>query len=134
MTKTITALFVMIAVNISAYPLAQTNTQAKFANLDIGGAWELTLQRNNDTADLVIVQDGNDLKVTFTILKMATLTGTGTIKGDAAEWSASISTLLRTLTWKFNGKVEGDKMSGDLQMSRGGTSKWTAVRKRVRLH
>lgn len=121
----------LLVVALTTCPLPQAKGQAKNkpADANIDGVWELTFTKNKDSANLTIVQDKQALKVTLKLMETATLTGTGTIKADVAEWSVSISSPLRTLTWIFKAKVEDDKMSGEVQMGNAGTAKWTASKK-----
>jgi len=126
----------LLAVALTTCPLPQAKGQAKNkpADANISGAWELTFA-NKDPGErpeeLTIAQDKQALKVTLKVPDKMTLNGTGTIRADVAEWSVSISTPVRTVTWIFKAKVEDDKMSGEAQLGNAGTTKWTASKKKI---
>jgi hypothetical protein len=58
------------------------------------------------------------------------ITGTGTIKANAVEWSMTASGPRGNLKLAFKGKVEGETMSGEAQMGDTGAYTWTAKRKK----
>jgi hypothetical protein len=86
---------------------------------------------NKSTAEMTIAQDKQVLKVTMKVQDNVTLSGAGTIKADVAEWSVSVTTRLRSVTWDFRAKVAGDTMSGEARLGTAGTTKWTASKKRL---
>jgi hypothetical protein len=59
------------------------------------------------------------------------MTGEGTFKENAVQWSVIINTPQGDFTLLFKGKAEGEKMSGELDMGDFGTATWTAVKKKT---
>lgn len=126
-----TILFWLLAAAVLAHPLPQAKGHAndKPADANISGVWELTFA-NKNKADLTVVQDKQALKVTMKLPDMRAIDGTGTIKGDEAEWSITLSSPRRSVKWIFRAKVEGDRMSGEARVGDAGTTKWTASKKK----
>jgi hypothetical protein len=130
MAKKQATLFLLLVFIYCPLPRANGQTKDKRENADISGNWEVTFA-NKNTGDLSIAQEKQTLKVTLKIQDKLTLNGTGTVKANAAEWSVSISTSLRTVTWVFKAKIEGDKMSGEAQIGGAGSTSWTAAKKKI---
>jgi hypothetical protein len=125
-------LFWLFAVAVTTCPLPQAKGQAKDkpADANISGVWTLTFT-NKQTQDLTFVQDKQALKVTLKLPDIgAVINGTGTIKADVAEWTLTLSSPLRSLKWIYRAKVEGDTMSGEVQLGDARTTKWTASKKK----
>jgi len=120
------ALVVIILSLAAVLAVAQA---AKPAN--VAGDWTLTLttQRGDRVSPVNFVQDGENLKVTMTGSRGDKSTGEGTIKGADIEWKVTRTTPRGEMTITYKGKVDGDNMSGDAQMSDSGTGTWKAVRK-----
>lgn len=99
---------------------------------NVNGDWELTSQtpRGEMTSAVKFEQDGENLKVTQSSPRGGEVTGTGTVKGNAIEW-----TITRTrpdgqefkLTYK--GTVDGDTMKGTVEFGPMGSTEWTAKKK-----
>ena len=51
----------------------------------------------------------------------------GVVKGDEASWSLSVTSPV-PITLEFNGKVDGDAMSGTVKLGMFGESTFTAAR------
>ena len=112
--------------------LPQAKDQAK--GIDISGVWRMTVDTpvGTTTEDATFNQENETLKVTMSgPPPSGTSSGEGTVKGDVIEWVQTISTPMGDYKSTFKGKIDGDKMSGELQ--RGGEAtivKWTAVKKK----
>lgn len=100
-------------------------------NADVSGDWQLTMQtpRGEMTMDMSIVQDGEKITVTMAGMRGGEATGEGTIKGNAIEWTITRSTQRGEFTSVYKGTVEGDTMSGTVEMGTFGTQEWTAKKK-----
>lgn len=100
-------------------------------NADVAGDWQLTLQtpRGERSMDMSIVQEGEKITVTMRGMRGGESTGEGTIKGNAIEWSITRSTPRGEFTSSYKGTVEGDTMSGTVEMGNFGTMEWTATKK-----
>lgn len=111
----------------SALGLAQAAAPA-----NVNGAWEITVTtpRGERTSAMTIVQDGEKLKVTMTGQR-GDVTGEGTIKGNEISWTVTRTTPRGEMTSAYKGKVEGDAMSGDVEMGSFGSAPWKAARKKA---
>jgi hypothetical protein len=120
-------LFATIITLASVLGLAQAANTA-----DVNGDWEITITtpRGDRTSTMIIVQDGEKLKITM-ISPRGDSTGDGTIKGDDIEWSVTRTTPQGEMTLTYKGKTSGDSMSGDVQMGDFGNTTWKATRKKA---
>ena len=102
--------------------------------VDVGGDWELTMvtQQGEMTQDVTFVQDGEKLSVTMKSQRGES-TGEGTIKDNEIEWSITRSTPRGDMTMTYKGTVEGDTMSGEVQIGDFGSAEWKATKIGVRL-
>ena len=100
-------------------------------NVDVSGDWELTLQspRGEFTQNVHFDQEGESLKVAMEGRGGGESTGAGTIKGSEIQWTVTRSTPRGEFTSNYTGVVEGDTMSGEVQMGDFGSRQWTAKRK-----
>jgi len=98
---------------------------------DISGVWTMTLQtpQGEMTSDTTIVQTDDVIKVTMPSPMGDEMKGEGKVKENTAEWTLTISTPNGEFALVFKAKIEGDKMSGEIQMGDFGTSTFTAVKK-----
>jgi hypothetical protein len=94
----------------------------------VAGNWTVTFTtpRGERTSTLVIVQDGEKLTVTREG-ERGDATGSGTIAGNAVEWSFTRETRRGTMTVSYKGSVDGDTMTGEVDMH-GRSVPWKAVR------
>jgi len=119
--------FALIIALSSVAALAQAAQTA-----DVKGDWDMTVvtPRGDRTSSMIIVQDGEKIKVTMTSSRGES-TGEGTVKGGDIEWSVTRTTPQGDMTMTYKGKVNGDSMAGDVQMGDFGSMTWTAVRKKA---
>jgi hypothetical protein len=82
--------------------------------------WNVTIMRSGDELKVVMIRTGRDNKNE----------GTGSIKGNALSWEISRETDMGTVVIRFKGKIDGDRMSGEVDMAEMMTSAWTAERKK----
>lgn len=99
--------------------------------VNVTGEWELTTvtQRGEMTRTVKFVQEGEKLTVTMENPRGGEVTGEGTVKGNDIEWTITRSTPRGEFTMNYTGKVEGDTMSGEVQMGDFGSQEWKAKRK-----
>jgi len=99
--------------------------------IDVSGDWELTTEspRGERTSNIHFEQDGENLTVTMEGRRGGETTGKGTIKEDKIEWTITRSTRGSEFTITYTGTVEGDTMSGEIQMGERGSRPWKAKRK-----
>jgi len=119
---------IIVALAVSA--LAAQDVPAKPA--DIGGIWEMTMQtpQGDMTADATFVQENDKFKFSMPGPEGMDLAGEGTIKGQDLEWAVLLSGGMGELTLTYRAKVEGDKMSGEVQAGDFGAFPFTATKKK----
>jgi len=98
---------------------------------NVAGDWEMTSQspRGEMTRALHFDQDGQKIKVTMEGFRGDEITGEGTIQGNKIEWTMTMSTPGGEFSLTYKGTVEGDAMSGTVEMGDRGTRDWTAKKK-----
>lgn len=113
------SILVLLAVSMSAQ------------EVNVTGDWELTFTtpRGERTRDIHFEQEGEKLTVTWQDPRGQEITAEGTVKGNEIEWSVTRSTPRGEFTATYKGKIEGDTMSGEVQMGNRGPFEWTAKRK-----
>ncbi len=98
---------------------------------NVAGDWELTSQspRGEMTRALHFDQDGEKIKVTMEGFRGGEMTGEGTVQGNNIQWTMTMSTPNGEFTLTYKGTVEGDAMSGTVEMGDRGSREWTAKKK-----
>jgi L-seryl-tRNA(Ser) seleniumtransferase len=95
----------------------------------VAGQWQVTIQFNRGSAEhtLLFEQKGQDLLGTH---RGEFISGdlTGSITANQIHFHSSQRIEGQLLSYQFAGTVEGDKMSGDVNMGEYGTARWTAER------
>ncbi len=82
------------------------------------------------TMDIHIEQEGEKITVTWTGFRGEEVKAEGTIKGNEIEWSFTREGRGGgEFTMTYKGKVEGDTMTGEVQMGDFGSMEWTAKKK-----
>jgi len=112
-------ILVLLAISLSAQ------------EVNVTGDWEMTFTtpRGERTRDIHFEQEGEKLTVTWQDRRGQEITAEGTVKGNEIEWSVTRSTPRGEFTATYKGKIEGDTMSGEVQMGNRGPFEWTAKRK-----
>lgn len=102
------------------------------AAVDVGGVWEMTTQtpQGDMTADATFVQDKEAIKVTMLSPQGMEMKGEGTVKDKDVEWTVTISGGMGEFVLVFKGKVDGETMSGEVQMGDFGSAPWSAKKKK----
>jgi len=99
---------------------------------DVSGEWDLTSEgrQGPQTQTIKIEQDGEKITVTMEG-RGGEMTGEGTIKDNKIEWKITRTMRDMEMTMTYTGTVDGDTMSGEMQMSMGERppSEWTAKKK-----
>jgi hypothetical protein len=97
---------------------------------DVTGTWELNVESpmGSRASDAIFTQSGETLGG-----KMVSPRGevplTGTIKGDAVNFSITVNAQGQTLQIDYTGTVTGDAMSGTVVFGSFGDGKWTGKKK-----
>jgi hypothetical protein len=97
---------------------------------DVTGDWEMTMvtPRAERTSTVHFEQDGEKITVTMEGRQGGEIIGEGTIKGNEIEWTISRSTPRGDMTMSYKGTVDGDSMSGTVELGDFGSFDWTAKR------
>ncbi len=111
-------ILVLLAISLSAQ------------EVNVTGDWEMTITtpRGERTQDINFEQEGEKLTVTIQGPR-GEVTAEGTVKGNEIEWTITRSTPRGEFTMTYTGKIEGDTMSGEVQMGDFGPSEWKAKKK-----
>jgi hypothetical protein len=127
--KTFALMILVLAFTAAAFAQAQPPAPAKPA--DVTGVWELTMQtpQGEMTRDATFTQEKDAIKVTMEG-PMGEMKGEGTVKENEITWTMSISTPNGDFALIFKAKVDGDKMTGEIQMGDMGTSTFSATKKK----
>jgi hypothetical protein len=102
-----------------------------FQNADVSGDWEFSMQtgRGDFTQTIHFDQEGESITVTMPGRGGGEFTGEGTVKGNDIEWTIVRNTPRGKFTLRYTGVVQGDSMSGTVEMGQRGSIEWTATRK-----
>ena len=114
---------------ITSGPAAQENPASKPAN--VAGTWDLSVTSPNGTGNrlLTLRQDGE--KVTGEIeSSVGTGKVAGSVKENAIAFIATVTMETGTFEIEYTGKVDGAKMSGDVDFGDYGRGTWTGVRRK----
>ena len=119
--------FLLAAALIVLGPLGGAASQ----EVQLDGEWELRTQaqQNEVTWKVVFKRTGEALEVTMTGPRGNEFLGSGTLKGQDIEWSVKRATPQGERTLTYRGRVEGDLMSGEVQVGRLRSFPWEAKRK-----
>lgn len=122
----------MIKRNILIFSAALLLLAGSALAQDVSGEWEITSEGRQGprTQTIKIEQDGEKITVTMEG-RMGEVTGEGTIKDNKIEWKITRTMRDMEMTITYTGTVDGDTMSGEMEMSMGdrGPSEWTAKKK-----
>lgn len=106
------------------------------APTDVSGIWEFTMQtpggemKNDATFVQTKVEEKYVIKFSMPGPMDMEMKGEGTITGNELAWTVTINTPNGDFLLAFKGKVDGDKMAGDVQAGDFGSSSWTAIKKK----
>ena len=103
---------------------------------DVSGIWEFTMQtpggemKNDATFIQTKVEEKTVIKFSMPGPMDMEMKGEGTITGNELAWTVTLNTPNGDFQLLFKGKVDGDKMAGEVQAGDFGSSSWTAVKKK----
>ena len=105
-------------------PVIPTGTPAK-----IDGDWAVTINYPRGTGEQKFVLHQNGTEVTGDhIGEIYKATLKGTIHADQLELMSGMAVGGNTIHWTFKGKVEGNEVSGNVNMGEYGDATWKAIR------
>lgn len=102
--------------------------------VNVTGDWELTVttpRGERPPQTITLKQEAEKLTVTMTDPRGGgEIKAEGTVKGNEIEWSMTRTTQRGEMKITYKGKIEGDTMSGQVQMGDFGSFDWKASRKK----
>jgi len=95
----------------------------------VDGTWNLTMDTpmGEQSSTLVVTSAGGKLEGTQSAQGQTAAIADGTVAGNAVGWKVSITQPM-PLTLDFSGTVDGDAMSGTVQLGMFGSSPFRATR------
>ncbi len=93
------------------------------------GTWNMTLNTpmGKQEGTLNLATDGGSLTGTMEQMGNSVEIANGSADGDTLKWDASITTPM-PMTLNFEGKVDGDKMTGSVALGAFGNAEFEATR------
>lgn len=118
---------------LAIFALALLAFSQSAQQVNVTGDWELTVttpRGERPPQTISLKQEAEKLTVTTTDPRGGEIKGEGTVKGNEIEW-----TIIRTgqrgeMKMTYKGKIEGDTMSGQVQMGDFGSFDWKAAKKK----
>ncbi len=94
----------------------------------VDGKWNLVIKTpmGDQTGVLTLKQEGDALTGEMTGAAGATPIENGRVEGDTLKWDAKVTSPM-PITLSFEGKQEGDNLSGNVQLGAFGASTFTGV-------
>ena len=95
----------------------------------VDGNWNLTIKTpmGDQTGLLTLNTEGGALTGQMSGNMGAVPIENGSVEGDAVKWSAKVTSPM-PITLEFDGKVEGDALSGNVKLGAFGTSTFSGAR------
>ena len=99
------------------------------ATADVAGRWDVDVQYSRGTArhKLLLVTSGNRVEGSH-IGKRLQGAVSGTVDGDRVRLRSSLPTEGTQLTHRFDGRIQGQTIEGDVELGEYGKAHWTARR------
>jgi len=100
------------------------------AQTDVTGSWTVTSstdQGANPPSTMTLQQDGDKVSGSL-VTDQGTLEFEGTMSGDKIEFTIAIDAGGMTMEITLSGTVDGDKMTGTLDLGGYGGGEWAATR------
>ena len=97
---------------------------------NVAGSWEMTSKspRGERTQPITIEQDGANIKVTMASRRGDAMVGEGKIEGNKISWKVTRETPRGTFEITYTGTLDGETMTGTMQMGDRGSFDWSAKR------
>ena len=95
----------------------------------VDGNWNLTIKTpmGDQTGLLTLNTEGGALTGQMSGNMGAVPIENGSVEGDTVKWSAKVTSPM-PITLEFDGKVEGDALSGNVKLGAFGTSTFSGAR------
>jgi hypothetical protein len=125
------SLGLLLAIAVGAWAQEPAKPPAA-TDVNITGVWEMTVatQQGDRVNDATFTQEKEALKGVLTGPDGSPIEGTGTVKEGVVQWTVTFDTPNGAFTIAFSGKIDGEKMAGEIQMGDFGTANWSAKKKK----
>jgi hypothetical protein len=126
------ALACLVVVSVpAAYAQDAPKPDAKPADVNVTGVWDMSVETPNGTIDNVatLKQEGEKLTGTLSS-QMGEIAMEGTVVGNEIKWVLNIDMGGQQVAIAFAGKVEGEAMAGVFELGGMGTASWTAKKRK----
>jgi hypothetical protein len=134
MRKYVPVLFCLFLLALAIPALAQEKETPKEPpkEINVTGVWDLTTQTPNGDmpGEATFTQEKEVVKISMSGPQGMPMNGEGTVKAGAIQWSVTISGPNGDFTIFFKGKVDGEKMSGEVQAGDFGSFTWIATKRK----
>ena len=129
--KYVLALALAMLVAVPAYAQEAPKPDAKPADVNVTGVWDMSVETPNGTIDNVatLKQEGEKLTGTLSS-QMGEIAMEGTVVGNEIKWVLNIDMGGQQVSIAFAGKVEGETMAGVFEMGGMGTAGWSAKKRK----
>ncbi len=119
----------MFEYNTNAKPVVPKK-DGKASGVNLSGQWQLIILSADGkvVATLELIQDGARLTGAFTSEQGNGKLTSGSVKDKDVHFVVAIGAGARAVRLKFSGKVDGEKLAGDLKPPFGAVTKWSAGR------
>jgi len=144
MRRNLSVLLLIIVCALAVPAFSQTQDQKKepvkeqpkeqAKEINVSGVWIMTVQSSQGEmppSEVTFTQEKETLKLALSGPQGTPLTGVGTIKENVVQWTVTISGPQGDFSIAFKGKVDGENMTGDIQMVDYGTATWSATKKKT---
>jgi hypothetical protein len=122
----------LFALTVPSLLRAQVPTLPKTP--DVAGIWTMTMKGPQGeiimTMDATFTQDKEAIKVSMMSPMGVEMKGGGTIKGQELQWTMANITKPDDVSLGFKAKLDGDTMTGEVQMGDFGTATFSAQKKK----
>jgi hypothetical protein len=115
----------------AAYAQDAPKPDAKPADVNVTGVWDMSVETPNGTIDNVatLKQEGEKLTGTLSS-QMGEIAMEGTVVGNEIKWVLNIDMGGQQVAIAFAGKIEGETMAGVFEMGGMGTAGWSAKKRK----
>ena len=96
---------------------------------DVAGRWDVDVQYGRGTArhKLLLVTTGNRVEGSHIGRRLQGAVN-GTVDGDRVRLRSSLPTEGTQLTYRFDGRIQGPTIEGEVELGEYGKARWTARR------
>ena len=129
--KYVLAFALTVLVAVPAYAQEAPKPDAKPADVNVTGVWDMSVETPNGTIENVATLKQEGEKLTGTLAsQMGEIAMEGTVVGNEIKWVLNIDMGGQQVAIAFAGKIEGETMAGVFEMGGMGTAGWSAKKRK----